>query len=170
MANRTLKVNPEQITGNGVIEEDRPEGIAGTLSGKFKSKIAGGAAEVVTQMSAGGLGEFGGQKFAGEELNIPAIVMEMAAEPGQMAPVGALKMGIKANQNVQQHKFNKTTVGKEILRAREEGTHDTQTLDMAEKLAKQNAKVFEERSVLQFSDEVKIITDEELIERGIDPG
>ena len=136
--------------------------IAGTLMNKFKSKTAGTIAETTTQMAFGGAGEAISQPIAGEEFNLPAIIMEMAAEPGQMAPVGAINMSIKANQNVQQKKFNDTKVGKEILRAREEGVHNKETLDMAEKLAKQNPEIFEEKSILQFTDEVKEMTADQL--------
>ncbi len=144
-------------------------GIAGTLAGKFKSKAVGGAVELATQAGLGGTGEALGQASAGEEFNLPAIVMEAVAEPGQAMPVGMVRMGIAQNESVKQAKFNKTAVGQEILKAREESSFDKATIDMAEKLVKQNTEAFEDKSVLQFIDEVKTITDAELQERGLDP-
>jgi len=84
-------------------------------------------------------------------------------------PAGMVNMAVAQNKSVQQAKFNKTTVGKEILKAREESSFDKATIDMAEKLVKQDVKAFEDKSVLQFIDEVRTITDAELIERGLDP-
>ena len=144
-------------------------GVAGKIAPKIGSKVLGGGAELGTQMALGGGGEIVGSVAAGKEINPSAVLSEAFGEVGSAAPAGMVNIAISQNKALQQAKFNKTKVGKEILRAREEGTHDEKTLDMAEKLAKQNPEIFEEKSVLQFSDEIKIITDEELIERGIDP-
>ena len=69
---------------------------------------------------------------------------------------------------IQQGNFNKTKVGQEIKRAREEGNYDPATLDMAERFAKKNPKAFEEKSILQFTDQVRVITTEELKGMGWD--
>ena len=63
---------------------------------------------------------------------------------------------------ISQSKFDKTKVGQEILKSRKEGKFDETTLDMAERFAKKNPEAFEERSILQFTDEVRTITSEEL--------
>ena len=69
-------------------------------------------------------------------------------------------------EKINQDKFNQTTIGKQILEAREKDTHTKQTLDMAESIAKKNPEAFEGKSVVNFSDEVRVITAEELKGRG----
>ena len=64
----------------------------------------------------------------------------------------------------QQNNFNKSDVGKEILRARETGLYEAETLDITEKLAKQNAELFEDKSVLQFMDESREMSRQDIID------
>ena len=64
-------------------------------------------------------------------------------------------------------KFNKSKVGKEILKAKESGEFDEVTIDVAENFARQNPKAFEERSLLNFIEETRIITREQKRDEGL---
>ena len=143
------------------------------IAGRFQKALGGGkvgkAIENVADGLMGGSGEAMGQVASGEQLNPSAIFLEAVGQPVQSAPMGMYNMTIAQMNAVEQAKFNKTKAGQEILRAREELNFDKATVDMAEKLIKLNPEAFESKSAIEFIDEVKVITDAELKERGIDP-
>jgi len=57
--------------------------------------------------------------------------------------------------------YQKSKVGKEILKARESGEFDEVTVDVAENFARQNPKAFEKKSILNFIEETRTITREQ---------
>ncbi len=144
-------------------------GVAGRLRKTLGGGKVGKVIENVADGLMGGSGEAMGQVASGEQINPSAIFLEAVGQPVQSAPMGMFNMAMSQKKAVDQSKFNKTEAGQEILRAREESGFDKSTIDMAEKLIKLNPEAFENKSAIEFIDEVKIITDAELKERGIDP-